>query len=315
MADDITGNKQVHLDINQDIRRIHPVAHALSSELRLQIIHILGNRSMNVNELAQALDMPLSTISMNVAVLEKVGLIGSETQAGVRGTMKLCSRLTDLLTVNLVAREQRPHYVDQMVMPIGCYSEAGDIKPTCGLADQDGFIGVQDNPLAFYLPGRFNAQLIWMRQGYLEYRFPTLPLKGILLEAVEISFEACSEAINYRPEWPSDISLSLNGVRVGSWLSPGDFGGRRGLLNPDWWSDSSTQFGHLVTWRIDHEGSYIDHMRASDVTLDKLDIQSGDHFTMRLAVEPTAQHVGGMNLFGRGFGDYQQDIVIRYAHH
>jgi predicted transcriptional regulator len=315
MADDITGNKQVHLDINTDIERIHTIAHALSSELRLEIIHILVNRSMNVNELAQALDVPLSTISMNLAVLEKVGLIGSESQAGVRGTMKLCIRLTDLMTVNLVAQEQRPHYVDQMTMPIGCFSEAGDIKPTCGLADHDGFIGVQDNPLAFYLPGRFGAQLIWMRQGYLEYRFPTMPMKGILLEAVEISFEACSEAINYRPEWPSDISLFINGVRVGSWLSAGDFGGRRGLLNPDWWSDSSTQFGHLVTWRIDNEGSFIDHMRASDVKLEQLGIQSGDHFTMRLGVEPTAPHVGGMNLFGRSFGDYQQDIVIRYAHH
>jgi len=67
MADDITSNKQVHLDINTDIERIHPIAHALSSELRLQIVHILGNRSMNVNELAQALDVPLSTLSMNVA--------------------------------------------------------------------------------------------------------------------------------------------------------------------------------------------------------------------------------------------------------
>ena len=315
MADDITSDKQLHLDINTDIGRIYPVAHALSSELRLQIIHTLGNRSMNVNELAQTLDVPLSTLSMNVAVLEKVGLIGSETQAGVRGTMKLCSRLTDLLAVSLVAQEQRPHFVDQMVMPIGCFSEVGDIKPTCGLASREGFIGIQDNPLAFYLPDRFSAQLIWMRQGYLEYRFPTMPLKGILLEAVEISFEACSEAINYRPEWPSDISLFINGVKVGSWLSPGDFGGRRGLLNPEWWSDGSTQFGHLVTWRIDGTGSFLGHMRVSDVRLEQLNIQAGDHFTMRLGVEPDAPHVGGMNLFGRGFGDYQQDIVIRYAHH
>jgi len=315
MADDVTGSKQVHLDINTDIRRIQPVAHALSSELRLEILHVLGNRSMNVNELAQALNVPLSTVSMNVTVLEKAGLVGGEIQAGVRGTMKLCSRLTDLMTVSLAAREKRPHYVDQMVMPIGCYSEAGGIKPTCGLADENGYIGIQDNPLAFYLPGHFGAQLIWMRQGYLEYRFPTMPLKNILLEAVEISFEACSEAINYRPEWPSDISLFVNGVRIGSWLSPGDFGGRRGLLNPDWWSDSSTQFGHLVTWHIDGEGSFIDHMKVSGVKLEQLDIQSGDHFTMRMGVEPDAQHVGGMNLFGRGFGDYRQDIIVRYAHH
>ncbi len=312
---EITGNKQLHLDINSDIGRIQPIAHALSSELRLKIIHALGKRSMNVGELSQALEVPLSTVSMNVAVLENVGLVASEVQAGVRGTMKLCSRMTDLMTINLIAQEQRAHHVGEISMPIGCFTGAGDIKPTCGLVAVDGPIGTPDDPLTFFLAERFAAQLIWFRQGYLEYKFPTLPLKHVLLESIEISFEACSEAINYRPEWPSDISLFINGVRIGTWLSPGDFGGRRGLNNPDWWSDICSQFGHLLTWRIDDTGSFVDHMHASDVRLSQLSLQSGDHFTLRVGVEPTARHVGGMNLFGRGFGDFRQDILVRYSYH
>lgn len=314
-VEDYIGNKQLHLDINSQMDEIQPIAHALSSKLRLQIIHLIGRRSMNVNELAQALDVPLSTISLNVAVLEKVGLIFTEAQSGVRGTMKLCSRMTDRLTLNLVASEMRPEYVGEIRMPIGCYTAANYIKPTCGLASREGQIGVEDNPLTFYLPERFGAQLIWFRQGYLTYAFPTMQFRGVALESVEISFEACSEAMNYRNEWESNISMQINGLDIGSWLSPGDFGGRRGVLNPDWWSDISSQYGHLKTWRIDETGSYLDLARISDVKLSDLKLQEGDHFTMRVGVWPNARHVGGMNLFGEGFGDYPQPIVLKYAYH
>lgn len=311
----IVGNKQVYLDINTQIDRIYPLAHALASELRLRIIHMLGAQSMSVNELAEKLNVPLSTVSLNLTVLEKAGLVTSESQAGIRGMMKLCSRMTDLITLNLVAAEKRPDYVSEISMPVGCYSSAEGIYPTCGLANAEGFIGVQDNALAFYLPERFGAQIIWLGEGFLEYRFPTVHLNGVYLEWVEISFEACSEAINYRPEWLSDISLIINGVKVGSWLSPGDLGGRRGLLNPAWWSDSSTQFGHLLTWRIDATGSYLDHTRISNVTLADIRIQDGDHFALKIGVDGDAPHVGGMNLFGSGFGDYHQDILFKYFYH
>lgn len=312
--EDLIGNKQLHLDINSQLNQIHPIAHALSSKLRLEIICLLGDRSMNLNEIASALHVPLSTISLNISVLEKVGIVSSEAQAGVHGIMKLCSRMTDMITINLVATQIRMQHTGEIHMPVGCYADTQDVKPTCGLANAEGFIGVPDNPLAFYLPGHFGAQLIWMKQGLLRYQFPTLPFLGLELESIEISFEACSEAVNYRLEWPSDISLFINGLRIGSWLSPGDFGGRRGIQNPDWWPDSSTQYGQLITWRIDEEGSFLNHVRVSEIRLTELKLYESDHFTLCVGVEPNAEHVGGMNLFGRGFGDFAQDIVVRYAY-
>lgn len=314
-SDDFIGNKQVHLDINGEMEKIQPVAHALSSMLRLKIIHLIGRRSMSVNELAQALGEPLSTISLNVSVLEKAGLVYTEAQSGVRGTMKLCSRMTDRIAINLVTNDERPRNTGEMAMPIGCYTAAGHIRPTCGLATRAGTIGVEDNPLVFYLPERFDAQLIWLRQGYLEYTFATLPLRGVALESLEVSFEACSEAMNFRNEWESDISVWLNHRLIGTWRSPGDFGGRRGVLNPDWWSDNATQFGHLKTWRVDEAGSFLDGARVSDTALADVGLQEGEFFTLRIGVAPDAQRIGGMNLFGAGFGDYPQHIVIRYAYH
>ncbi len=314
-SDDFVGNKQVHLDINSEMEKIQPVAHALSSMLRLKIVHLIGRRSMSVNELAQALGEPLSTISLNVSVLEKAGLVYTESQSGVRGTMKLCSRMTDRIAINLVTNDERPRNTGEMAMPIGCYSAAGEIRPTCGLATRDGTIGVEDNPLVFFLPERFDAQLIWFRQGYLEYTFPTLPLRGVALELLEVSFEVCSEAMNFRNEWESDISVWLNRRLIGTWRSPGDYGGRRGVNNPEWWSDNATQFGHLKTWRVDEAGSFLDGTRVSEVALKDVGLQEGEFFTIRIGVSPDAQHVGGMNLFGAGFGDYPQHIVVRYAYH
>ena len=31
----------------------------------------------------------------------------------------------------------------------------------------------------------------------------------------------------------------------------------------------------------------------------------------RIGVKPEARHPGGINIFGRGFGNYDQDIVLR----
>jgi len=33
-----------------------------------------------------------------------------------------------------------------------------------------------------------------------------------------------------------------------------------------------------------------------------------------IGVEEGARHVGGLNLFGRGFGNYPQDLVLRMRH-
>jgi len=37
-------------------------------------------------------------------------------------------------------------------------------------------------------------------------------------------------------DWPSDISLWVNDVKIGTWTSPGDYGDRRGVHTPRWWN-------------------------------------------------------------------------------
>ena len=60
-----------HLDLSVDKPELlQRVAHALSSPVRLQIMQALGKRSMNVGELAQTLNIPMSTTALAVKTLE-----------------------------------------------------------------------------------------------------------------------------------------------------------------------------------------------------------------------------------------------------
>lgn len=298
----------------EDIGHSSQVLRALGSPQRLRIVALLGSSSMNVQEIARAAGLPLSTTAAHIRVLEDAGVLMSESVPSVRGAMKLCSRRLDQLTLQLFQEEQSDEAQLTLHMPLGGYSRVLHIKPTCGLVSRSSAIGDYDNPRSFYAPNRFEAQLMWFRQGFVEYRFGMLPRDTGRLSSLELSFEACSEAPMYRNPWKSDLSVYINEIKVGSWLSPADLGGRRGLLNPAWWSDTMTQYGYLLTWRISAEGSFVNDGRVSAVTLDQLNLSGQDCITVRIGVDQDAEHQGGMNLFGEGFGDYAQALVMRIGY-
>lgn len=288
------------------------VAHALSTELRLGMMKLLNVRRMNVVELAEALNVPVSTAASNVKVLEQAGLIETELLPATRGAMKVCRRTFDDIRIALhtpgatSADGERCYAVE---MPIGSFV-ACEAAPTCGMVSEEGRIVPEDTPSAFYHPNRTQAQLIWLRKGYLEYRFP-LEIAGAGIRRIEFSMELCSEAPNYDNDWPSDITLWINGVEIGTWTSPGDFGGKRGRLNPAWWPDSGTQYGVLKTWAVEADRSLLDEERISGVGLSRLDLSGRGYVEMRIGVKEDAVNKGGLNLFGRRFGNVEQDIAMK----
>ena len=294
---------------------LYTIAHALASPVRVEVMRLLGRKSMSVGELAQAMNQPMSTTALAVQVLRNAGIITTENVPGMRGTLKLCSRKLDRIVIQLAPPDDTPEQCLSYSMPLGGYSLAEGIRPTCGLATASNLIGMMDEPGCFYLTDRFGAQLIWLQQGFLDYRFSVVELGSAAVDWLEVSFEACSEAPMYRNPWKSDIAVEINGKRLGIWTSPCDCGGRRGRLTPEWWSDASTQFGFLKTWRVDAEGSYLDGQKISDVSIGDLDIAVGRMISVRIGVPADAENVGGMNLFGEQFGDYPQALQLRLGYH
>lgn len=307
-ADEITKYLQLSIE---DPEHLSKVCHALSTPLRLGIIKQLQRRSMRVNEIAQTMGQPLSTIALNVRILEEAGLITTELRPGVRGAMKLCCRCVDTLEISLF----RPHgFQDRknekvLNIPIGSYSRC-QVERTCGIVSETGFIGVEDDPRSFYLPERITAQHLWFRSGYLEYQFPVMLPPEARLTSFQCSMELCSEAPYYRNEWPSDITLWVNGHEISTWRSPGDFGGRRGQFCPEWWPDSATQFGLLKSWEINRKGAFLGDVQTGDTVLADLQLEETPWVTLRIGIKEDAENKGGVSLFGERFGDYSQSIRV-----
>ncbi|MBB6692157.1 helix-turn-helix domain-containing protein [Cohnella xylanilytica] len=289
------------------------VSHALSTRSRVDILRLLSSRKMNVVEIAEALQLPVSTVANNVKVLEAAKLINTELLPASRGAMKVCSRNYDDIHIGFNLEKAVPKgavRVYEMEMPIGHYSDC-EVHPTCGMANADGMIIREDEPASFYHPKRVGAQIIWFRKGYIEYLLPLELPPHARIESLELSMEMCSEAPNYDNNWPSDISVWVNGAEIGTWTSPGDFGDRRGKLNPPWWLDWTTQYGLLKTWRVDEEKTTLDMNKVSDVKLSDLKLTHRPNVRLRIGVKEDAIHQGGVNLFGRQFGDHEQDIVMK----
>ena len=303
-------SKHISLSISHP-ERLCPIAKALSSPIRARMIALLSSRSMNVNELAEALCLPVSTAALNVRQLEEAGLIAAEIQPGIRGAMKLCSHRVDSVSMTLCPEAGEGLNALTLHLPIGSYSSAEGIEPECGIVSEHAWIGESNAPRTFYHPDRFHAQLLWFRSGMLEYRFSLGEVDPAQVEWLEFSMELSSNAPLYRSDFKSDISLAVCGIPLGIWTSPGDYGNRRGRLNPSWWSDTSSQFGLLKTWRIDREGCQLDGEPFSDVTLRDLALAGREYIALRVGVRPDARHVGGLNLFGEKFGDFAQGIVLR----
>lgn len=302
-------SKEIELNLEKP-EELCSVAKALSSQVRIDIIKLLNYNCLNVNEISECLGIPASSAALNVRILETSGLIHTELQPGARGSMKVCSRKRDIIKILLKSNNDFHDNTQYINMPIGNYVDCKAI-PTCGIISEKGYIGIEDDPRGFYDPLRVNAQLIWFHKGYLEYRFPNSITQDNKAKLIEVSMEICSEAPNYHLNWLSDITLWINGIDCGTWTSPSDFGGRRGKLNPAWWSDGSTQFGMLKTWRVTKDGSFIDEKKVGDINIKLLNLQENDYISVRVGLKEDAENIGGINIFGDKFGDHSQHIVMR----
>jgi predicted transcriptional regulator len=283
---------------------------ALANETRMAILEYLGDRVVALTQVAADLGLPASTAAMHIGILERAGLLHTELQPASRGLQKVCARTYDELVIDLPRGTHHSRDRVEVSMPIGAYTSF-EASPTCGLAGANGLIGYLDDPNAFYEPEHINAQLLWFRSGYVEYAFPDRVPPGATVVSVQLTAEVSSEAPLHDLDWPSDITIWINGVPLGDWTCPSDYGGSRGRLTPRWWEDHNSQFGVLKRWHVTEEGTAIDGLPLSNVSTSMLGLKSRQPVRVRIGVRPDAVNVGGVNLFGRRFGHYPQDLVLR----
>jgi predicted transcriptional regulator len=298
-----------------DSSRNSKLLRALASDVRIRILELLQNQELNVTEIARRLAIPQSTAATSILLLEDLGLVESHSANGVKGGQKVCSARYNELLITFNPEVATDTGNIEVEMPVGLYTSY-DVSAPCGLCSREGIIGYLDVPGTFFSPDRIKAALVWFEKGYVEYKFPNNVLytnKEKNLDKLELAMELSSEVPGTDKKWPSDISVAINGVEVGIWTSPGDFGDRRGKITPPFWKLEGSHYGILTVWSISEDGSFVNGEKVSPTRLEELQLRSHHSIKVRIMVKNSAEHVGGINIFGKGFGNYDQDIILRLS--
>ncbi|MDR1094637.1 MAG: ArsR family transcriptional regulator [Clostridiales bacterium] len=314
MDEIVKAEKALSLSIydKQSYPQLCAVGKALSAEDRLKILHLLQYGPKNLLEISKTLEMPISSVSKHIGVLTDAGLIFVNYQPSVKGHSKMCNKSLMSLSVRFddppVREEKMKEF--SVEMPLGQFTECAITAP-CGMTGATRELTAFDNPNVFFSPERAEAELLWFETGFISYSFPNHFLAGKTPKEITFSFEVCSEAIYYRNDWPSDITVLINGKETATFTSPGDFGGRRGKYSPKYWNRNSTQFGVLKSFTVNRSGTFEGNACLNRLlTVKDLRLAENSFIQFSIGVKETALHRGGINLFGKKFGNYPQSIVM-----
>ena len=314
MSDILTPNKNVILSIinKQDAETIKRISHALDSDERIEILRSILYKSKGLQELSTELHIPISSIMRHVDILTDAQLVVTNYQPGPKGHTKYCSQTILSYTVSFdipdIGKSKDYEYV--LELPIGHFSHC-QISTPCGMNGKEAQIGKYDDKRVFFLPERINAEQLWFEEGFISYNFATPP-EDINFSSVSFSFEICSETVYFNNNWPSDITLYINDIEILTFTSPGDFGGRKGAYTPDYWPITSTQYGLLKRLIVNNFGVFLDGKLISR-SINYFDLHVFDNSSVKftIGIKPDAKHKGGINLFGKNFGDYNQAIIMK----
>lgn len=283
---------------------------ALGSEVRISILNLLLERGkMSMNELAEQLDITNGAMTNHIRKLESADLIRVTSDPNVHGNLKLCEPHLDKILF-ILNRGIQYNNEYKSYLRAGQYSSY-EVYPTCGISTTSSVIGEVDDARYFAHQKHFEADILWFSRGYVEYQIPSIIPYHNKIDQISISAELSSEAPGSNENWPSDIHFYLNNTFIGVWTSPGDYADVPGLFTPDWWFANWNQYGLLKTLTINRNGVFMDNERLSNVSIDQLHLDYRDKLFFRMEVPDSAKHIGGLTVFGRGFGNYNQDIEFR----
>lgn len=286
------------------------VYEALASQTRLDIINLLGEKNhLNLSEIAAALHMSNPLITRHIKKLLAAQLIRIEQHPGISGTQKIVFLNIDDVHIHFPGHVYPEFSLFSSDIQLGLYSSY-EVMPTCGLASATGVIGGFDDPRYFADNNRIHAALLWFSEGFVEYTVPNPLMKNETPKILEISMELASEFQSASNHWPSDITISLNDVEIGTYTVPGNFNDVRGKLTPAWWQDGVSQYGLLKTFRVNETESSVDGKNLSSTRISDLNLRDSSVIKIKFEVKKNARYRGGLTIFGAEFGNHPQNIDL-----
>ncbi|MEJ5187740.1 ArsR family transcriptional regulator [Treponema sp. J25] len=300
----------IHL---KDIREGTKIFKALGSAVRLEILSLLSEyQYLNMNDLAELLKISKGALTSHIRMLQEANLIDVTTAMGKKGIQKICSLPHESLVVDL-SNDTIPESMYEIELDVGLFFDF-KINPICGIATIEHLIGSYDDPRFFAHPDRINAGILWFASGYVEYRIPNFLKSNQKPEELILSFEIKAEAPK-GSDRASDILFSINDIPLGTWSNPVEPVTQKGLLTPTWWEPTWSQCGFMKILSIRENGTFMDGLQLSKTTIHDLGITSTSDICFRISVPNNSETTGGLTLFGKGFGNYNQGIKAKLKWH
>jgi len=296
------------MELNLSSRSLQ-VYEALGSKTRLKILEFIGGNKRSVSEIATFLNLSNSITTRHIQQLEDCGILDSERGIGKDRNKKLVFLKIDHIYVTFPVKIYHEYHLYSTNLKLGHFTNFS-VTPTCGLATSNNIVGQFDEPKYFMNEQRVDADLLWFNTGFVEYTIPNFLKENEIPKLLEISFEIASEFPVSNNLCPSDISIYINDIRVAVYTSPGNFSDTRGRYTPSWWNDRFSQYGLLKHLRITDLDTGIDGTTYSNVTLQDLNLYQCSFIKIKFAVEDHAKNKYGLTLFGKSFGNYNQDILV-----
>lgn len=286
-----------------------PVYESLASSTRLKIINFLRDEKKSVSDIAKFLGISKAITTRHIQKMEDAGLLDSERGTGENRNKKMVFLKVDNIHIAFPEKIYRSYEVYSTDLKLGHFTNF-EVSPTCGIATIDNVIGKADDPKFFMDSERMNASLLWFSKGYVEYTIPNFIKDTQNPKLLEISFELASEFPVSNNSWPSDITLYINNLKVAVLSIPGNFSDVRGIFTPSWWRDEFSQYGLLKHVRINEIDTGVEGEKCSDITVDDLNLHSSPFIKIRFSIDDDAKNKGGLTLFGKGFGNHDQNILV-----
>lgn len=301
-------NYDLNIEKEEDDENILKIGIALSSPIRIAILKQVNKQGKTLSELAKLNFVSFSSIVFHANILEDAKLVQIKTIKTKNGNSKLV--IKGCVEINMDFDDLSPMPSQRKIchksVPVGYYTNA-EFGNNNGFVIESVFHSFyEDTP---FLDNRLEADLIYSNKGFVEYSFDNSEFRNKNIDEISFSLEICSEVPYYNNDFESLIGFSINGIEVTDFVSPGDFGGRRGRVSPSDSSVNATQYGQLKTIVVNSKGVYLDGVLTNKgITLSDLRLSENNHILFKVISKKMNGSYGGFNIFGKNYGDYAQDI-------
>lgn len=309
--DEVNKSRMLKIPEVEDTNRIALLGRALSSPIRIEILRLLNKKAMLASEIAEALNIQVSSALVHLKILEEADLLVVEKSNKGKRVIQWYTyarpKLILLMREQVGSQKNRTPLIYNI--RIGDFIDA-EFGPSSGFASESRMI-CENTPHSMFSPEKHSAQVIWNKHhGYITYAVPN-DYVDHQLKSISFSMELCAETNGWNNDYPSDITFYINDIELCTWTCPGDFGDRYGVFTPPWWFSESSKYGLLTGVSVQNDGVYLNQMLVNKhIKLSDLNLYEGNRTTFKIAVKPDAANCGGFNIFGEKFGDYNQAIIF-----